>query len=234
MSNTSLQFGKVSELFIEKQEGSVISLNNITYPFHFSAVREEISKGDLVAFVTQFSRGSYTARQMATAIQRAYVSKDRRIIIDRKDSHLHQGVAPYLQQICAQIECDKRKNIKAQVNFNQVIGQTVCVPTTTDDEIRYAIREGRNGYSRFVLNRTLLDTKSITIVLKKTNHFYKIITAYLGTKSQAEPWDKRADKKAIDFWRTHAFVYGGEPILEDTLTEECPWLGFEKVKKARN
>lgn len=228
MVSNEIHFGKVTELIMSQKEGIITDFNGNTLPFRFSAVRNEISKGNIVGFSVELSRGE-NRRKEAQFIQRAYISKDKRLILDRRDSHLHQGVAPYLKKACAQIICEKRKLIKTQVNFNQVIGETICVPTHKDDEIVYIVRQGRYGYSRFALNREPLPTKSLTIVLKKTRNYYKILTSYLGTKSEAEPWESRANAKSISFWKKHAFVYGVEPVKEETMISTCPWKkGFDE------
>ena len=229
MISNEVRFGKVTELMMSQKEGIITDFNGNHFPFRFSSVRDEISKGNLVGFSIEISIATRSRRE-AAFIQRAYMSKDKRLILDRRDSHLHQGVAPYLKKTCAAVVCEKKKLIKTQVNFNKIIGTTICVPTNEDDEIVYIVRQGRYGHSRFALNRAPIPTKSLTIVLKKTRNYYKILTAYLGTKSEAEPWESRANAKSISFWRKHAFVYGVEPVKEETMISTCPWKkGFDEI-----
>ena len=229
MVSNEVRFGKVTKLMMSEKEGIITDFNGNTLPFRFSSVRDEITTNNLVGFSIEMSQSTNNRRE-AAFIQRAFVSKDKRLILDRRDSHLHKGVAPYLKKACAQIMCDKKKTVKTQVNFSKVIGETICVPTNEEDEIVYIVRQGRYGHSRFVLNKEPVPTKSLTIVLRKTRHYYKILTAYLGTKSEAEPWESRANAKSISFWRKHAFVYGVEPVKEETMTSDCPWKkGFDET-----
>lgn len=229
MVSNEVRFGKVTELMMMQKEGIITDFNGNAFPFRFSSVRDEILKGHLVGFSIEMSKATRNRRE-AAFIQRAFVSKDKRLILDRRDSHLHTGVAPYLKKACAQVICNKKKTVKVQVNFSQIIGETICVSTNEEDEIVYIVRQGRYGHSRFVLNREPVPTKSLTIVLRKTRHYYKILTAYLGTKSEAEPWESRANAKSITFWKKHAFVYGIEPVREETMVSDCPWKkGFDTV-----
>jgi hypothetical protein len=222
MISNEVRFGKITELMMSIEQGIITDFNNNSFIFRFQSVKDEVSEGNLVGFRVEMVRGKHQRRE-AIGIQRAFMSKDNRLILDRRDSHLHLGVAPYLRQSCAQIICENKKMIKTQINFNQEIGTTICVPTDDEDEIVYIVREGRYGHSRFTLNRTPKPTKSLTVVLRKTKNYYKILTAYLGTKAEAEPWESRATSTSIDFWQKHAFVYGIEPVKEATMTSVCPW-----------
>ena len=110
------------------------------------------------------------------------------------------------------------------LNFPQIIGQTICVSTNENDEVFYAIREGRLGHTRFVLNRKPKDTKFITIILRKLPDYYQIISCYLGNVAKPEPWDEYALPDDLVFWENHALIFGEENIIVDSKTKTCPWV----------
>lgn len=214
-------FGKIATLPSLTERGTIKGLDGKTYFYQADDCQYPIAKGKLCGFQLYFNSKS---RNHPRKIQRAFLSKDRKFIIDRPKSHLHQGITPQLLKVmCAQIICEKAKTIKMRVDFKKIIGKSNCVPISEKDEIIYAERVGRYGHSKFVLNREPEPTKSATIVLKKTLNYYKILTAYIGTPSELEPKDSRATAESIRFWENHALVFGSEPIKKATIVKECPW-----------
>ena len=214
-------FGKITSIPTPDEKGIITGIDKKNYFYETSDYLYPVSRGKICAFQL-----FHNARQknIPRKIQRAFLSKDKRFIIDRPKSHLHDGITPELLKIiCAQITCNKLKLIRTQINFEKVIGTTNCVPITEKDEVVYAQRVGRYGHSKFVLNREPEPTKSATIVLKKALQHYKILTSYIGTRSELEPKDRRATLASIRFWEEHALVFGSEPIQENTITKECPW-----------
>ncbi len=157
-------------------------------------------------------------------------------VIDRWNSHLkdHPDVLGILPEALAKISTDGRDFLIEEVIFDRIIGETICVPTGFEDEIVFAKRPNRFGYTRFVKNREAIPTKSVVIILKKAEgNQYVLITAFIGSLSPAEPWDtrnfkkfgnfKKAQKESLDFWNTHALVWGVEEVLPGTETTICPW-----------
>lgn len=145
-----------------------------------------------------------------------YLSKDGFLIIVGKNSHLHGEIVNILPDIIGKLECDNRYFISEQIDFPYEIGKTTCVKVDDNDEIIYALRIGRKGYTKFVKNREPEPTNSATIVLKKTNNIYIIITAYIGTQSEVEPWDRHATEKSIEFWNNHALIFGTQEIIPNS------------------
>lgn len=219
MTTGEIRFGKIIELDEEKGSGIIRDENKRQYQFFVKDSRDPLRVGRIVAF--QFRK---TLMLQALHIQRTYLSKDKRRIIDRRKSHLHAGITPKLLKLaCSKITCEKEKMLTIQVNFKEPIGVTTCVPITENDELVYAIRQGRFGHSQFVLNREPEPTRSMTIVLRRRKNYYKILTAYLGKTSELEPKDRRATMKSIRFWAKHAMIFGSEPIVEGSVVKECPW-----------
>lgn len=155
-------------------------------------------------------------------VTRAYLSKDNYLVVNRPASHLHDDLETHLSDFISLIECKNREFITEQIDFGYPVGYTNCVEISDTDEIFYAVRNGRKGFSKFVNNRNPELTNSITIVLKKTFDFYTIITAYCGKLSGVEPWDERSTETSIRFWATHALRNGTEKFDSNTITTICP------------
>ena len=148
-------------------------------------------------------------------------------VIVRSTSHVHNNpeLEKYLVKSLGKIKSNNQNLIEGEVDFGENIGVTRCVATVDDDEIIFAMRPKRKGYTRFVKNREPEPTSKLTIILTKdrqTND-YLVLTTYIGAKAEPEPWDFRATDKALEFWKSHALVYGTEPVLEGTETSDAKW-----------
>lgn len=146
-------------------------------------------------------------------------------VFDRKNSHLKQDVVSLLPQALRQIKSQNRPFIQEEVDFGFNVGETICVPTGPGDQIVYAIRKGRQGHSRFVLNREPVSSSKIFVVLKRReeDRDYILITAFIGSQPRPEPWDRNATPDSLEFWQSHALLWGYDSIIRDTVTEVCPW-----------
>lgn len=139
-------------------------------------------------------------------------------VIDRHNSHLHNGALEILKELLPTLAFDA-PFIKYTHKFPAPIGVTHCVRTdnTPPEDIYYKKRENRRGLSRFVKNREPEPCDQFTLILKRDGEKYFVITAFVGGQSEPEPWDKRAfsfDKRgesvaqqaSIDFWSTRALI----------------------------
>lgn len=145
------------------------------------------------------------------------------MVVDRFNSHLHNGVARLLPDVLAHIESAGRKFLVEEVVFEHQIGETICVSTGPGDQIVFALRPGRRGLSRFVVNRKPEPCSSIVVILKAGDcGEYILITAFIGQRAEPEPWDKNANGNSLAFWNSHALVWGCEPIVPGTETTVCP------------
>lgn len=119
---------------------------------------------------------------------------------------------------------EERDFIEYQKDFDEIIGETTCVEIDSSDKILFAKRKNRNGHSKFVIGRKPTPTNSATLILKKVEFGYIIITAFIGKIAKPEPWDDRADEDSIKFWNEHALVISSiEEIIFNSATDECPW-----------
>jgi len=145
-------------------------------------------------------------------------------VFDRQRSHLHSGVMTLLAEALAKIDTRGRGFLVETVDFGRPIGEATRVQTGEGDEILFAQRLGRAGLSRFVKNRKAEPTSEVTVILKKGDREdYILITAWVGTQAEPEPWDRNATAKSRDFWSQNALLWGSEPVVPGTETTACPW-----------
>lgn len=160
----------------------------------------------------------------AKNISKGYLSVDGFLVIDHANSHVHASVKPNLTKIIERISCSNRGYIYEKVRFPNIIGLSACVPISWQDEIVYAVRLGRERYSKFVKNRDLLPTPYASIFLKQKQQIYIIRSCYYGEYVADSDLYKFNDERE-SFWNDHALVFGSEPIDETTVTSICPWTG---------
>ena len=162
-----------------------------------------------------------------------WILKSGERVVDRYNSHLHEGVARLLPDALARIESGGGGFFVEEVDFGRPIGETTCVATAAGDEVIYAKRPKRLGHTRFVLNRTPEPCSSLVIILKAGGDGeYVLITAFIGHRPQPEPWDRKnflqqpdpqkAERLAREFWSSHALVWGSEEVFPGTETVRCP------------
>lgn len=196
-------------------------IDNNRYYFKTFSLHGEIELNDRVAFLTEYKN----EKQYVHAIRKIFQNKIGVKFIPRvSKTHLHKGIEPYLSVVIDQILDLNAERIVKDFEFPSIIGQTTCVTTDENDEIVYAIREGRLGHSRFVLNREPVDTNFLTIVLRKLSDYYQIISCYIGKLAKPEPWDEYASPDALEFWENHALIFGEEEIIIESKTDTCPWV----------
>lgn len=152
-------------------------------------------------------------------------TKDGVLVVDRHRSHLHSDVGRLLPEALGKIDTAGRNFIADEIDFGRLIGESACVATEPGDTIVYAARPRRRGLTRFVKNRSAEPCSAIVVILKKAEDFggYVLITAFVGQRSEPEPWDRNATANSRRFWSSHALVWGSEPTVPGTETDRCPW-----------
>lgn len=202
--------------FIETEAGEVL------FFYLTRLINCTIEIGNYVTF-TKVPSKKFDGKFEAVNITRAYLSLDNYYVVNRPFGHLHEQIVGKLETLVKSINCNGRSFIVDQIDYSYPIGCSICVKVNQEDEVIYAIRKGRKGYTKFVKNRKPESTNSITIVLQKTNDFYTIITAYIGKKAELEPWDERATEGSFKFWEDHALIFGTEEIELISVRTDCPW-----------
>lgn len=145
-------------------------------------------------------------------------------VFDRHDSHLHGEIVNLLSEAFGKIFLTGEQFSVQEVDLGRIVGETICVSTSVDDEIVFAKRPKRAGLTRFVKNRQPNPTSSVVVILKAMDEGgYILITTFAGSRSEPEPWDRNATEKSVEFWNTHALLWGKEEIIPGTETSVCPW-----------
>lgn len=146
------------------------------------------------------------------------ISRDNvNIFIPSKHMRLHQADMPMILEAIKLIDVAGQSSIKTTVDFGRVIGSTICVPTTEDDEIVFASRVGRQTKTRFVIGRSPEPCSKVTLIIVKTEQGYRLITGYIGLPAEREVDDPSISSseelmRCIKFWSTHALCFGHVPV----------------------
>ena len=159
--------------------------------------------------------------------------------------HQHKDVIEYLHTALERVISEIRllpvgETIKKTVDLHKIIGKSHCVELNGDEEIFYAQRKGRKTLSKFVRGRAATDCSCITFVLSKaTTVRYKVLTAYIGYKSEREPLDQSISNeeefnRCKEFWDKHALVEGSQSIFPNSITTQCPWDTYQNRKNPYN
>lgn len=161
-------------------------------------------------------------------------------VYDRDKPHFNpipDSVMGLIKQKISTIFSNGRGIIAQEFRFNHVIGKTLCVETSTKDEIYFAKKYASNEWFRFVKNREPEESKLLTIILckKKGIDEYVLIHRYIGDKGETNPSldspyfhsDINCFIRAINYWDCHAFIEGSKKINPNTITTKCPWW-YEK------
>lgn len=144
------------------------------------------------------------------------------LIVSNHHMSVHADVYALLDEAVSLFNPTQESIQKTVIKFDRVIGATVCVETTDDDEIVYATRKGRKWPSRMVKNRMPMPSDELTLVVKLCKHnIYRLLTAYIGGFSEREIDDHniktQEDKRvSIHFWSNHALIYN-EDDIQDTV-----------------
>lgn len=140
-----------------------------------------------------------------------------RVFIPKKHMKLHEQDLPQIERALALINANGESLIKRCVEFDDVVGKTVCVKTSESDDIVFATRQGRCTKTRFVLGRSPEDCRHVTVILVKGCDGYRLITGYIGLPAEKEvddPSIRTQDEfnRALKFWSSHALVWGSSPV----------------------
>lgn len=153
------------------------------------------------------------------------------IYYDPAHSHVatHLKDTPKLKKLLKELLANKsftKKEIYKEYKIKPIKIFSDLVETDDDDEIIYAKRLNREGYTRFVKNRKPEITSSgyVTIWLKlDEKHKYELSSAWIGRTCPAFPDDEYAIPESKPFWKKHALIWGKQKIQNGTETTKSPW-----------
>lgn len=154
------------------------------------------------------------------------------IVYDALNSHTatHFKDNPNLKGLV--IEVLSRKTIVGDLvaedlDMGRIIGNSSVVEVHNDDEIVYAMRLLREdqGYVPFVRNRLSEPSSLISIYLVRINqNTYELSSAWIGEFNSPDfPQMKNAGYDSVPYWKKHAFVWGSQGIIPDSVRTDCPW-----------
>lgn len=225
-----LHKGKVVQYNELAKTGLILSEQGEELFFNYSLHEPQL--GDQVSF-NKYPSVRIPNKYYAKNISKGYLSQDGFLVIDHVRSHVHESVKPNLTKIIGRISCSNRGYIYDGVRFPTIIGLSACVPISWEDEIVYAVRLGRERYSKFVKRRDLLPTHYVSIFLKQKQEIYIIRSCYYGEYvADSDLYDFNDERES--FWNDHALVFDSEPIDETTVTSICPWTGVNENNRFGN
>ncbi|MDQ5913442.1 MAG: hypothetical protein QG623_60 [Patescibacteria group bacterium] len=145
-------------------------------------------------------------------------------VYDRSISHLQDSAKDYTIESLSDISSEGSKTIEKEVVFKTSIGVSSLVVTGPDDDIVFARRLGRKGYSRFVRHRRGEESRTLYIKLSriKNESAYILVTSFIGKKTPPEPQPNSRSDKLRSFWSNHALLFDPSSIIPETLTNETP------------
>lgn len=155
-------------------------------------------------------------------------------VYDRETSHIHDSprMMELLTQAISQTHLSNQTFVRVRANFDNPIGENMCVPTSPGDTIKFGQREKRAGLTRFVMNRNPEPTSTLNVMFLKNPKdptSYILITAFMGIPGEREPWDPYSDNRASEFWSTHALIWDGKGIVQGTETDTDPSQYWTKL-----
>jgi len=223
--NPQIHKGSVIQYNPERKLGRILTNDE---QLQLVNITEPLKIGDWVTYQKNPVIGSVN-KYYAKFIAKCFQSMDGFFITDQIGSHVHGDLKNRLQMVVKRITCADREYISDVIRFPTFIGKNNCVSVTWRDEILYAKRTGRKGFSKFVLNRTSTPTDCISIYLKRKQDIYLIKSCYYGD-GKLNWIDEDLDRayKSISYWENHAIVFGSEPIEENTITYINPWTGEDE------
>jgi hypothetical protein len=109
-------------------------------------------------------------------------------------------------------------------DMGRVVGNCNIVTTTDTDVVFYALPTKRKSYHRFVKNRSMLPSNSVTISLSKDNEGnYELTDAWIGAFAPPFPGDELETSDSKQYWETHAIIDDTQPVQSKTITKDCPY-----------
>lgn len=200
--------------FIEDEKNEYFfSLNNqslseldIADEVHFEATEDDKGR----------KRGIKVRQIFRDQLGRSYVKNWR-------SGWVHFNPANLLPYIYEDIRLKENEFTIQQFDFDEVVGTSELV-SANEDEVFYAIREGRKGHSRLVKGKDPVESKSIVLTLKPYyDETIEIVSGYIGIITHPEPYSTKADKDSIEFWKQHALRAEAFVFDQESVTNQCPW-----------
>ena len=136
---------------------------------------------------------------------------------------VHFDPANWLPFIYENINLNSDRFTIQQFNFKDFVGTTDLVQAE-EDEVFYAVRNGRRGHSRLVENKEAKKSKSIVLTLRPfQDELIEILSGFIGETAPPEPFSDEADESSLNFWKINALRAESFDYDQESKVKECPW-----------
>lgn len=197
--------GTVSEINDEKNFGFIESLDFPKLFFFQPNISSNFQVGDRVVFEVRASK-KYSGKQEGCFLRKVYkLPNYAKVVFGR--SALLPGVKEKVLEVLPTLKLNvTEKEQEITTTFNEVVGKSYCVKTSSNDIVFFAKRGNKPGYTRFVEGREPEETRSLTLVFAMRNGYFVILAAFFGEGAQPEWWDKNSNENSESFWARHALI----------------------------
>jgi hypothetical protein len=112
-------------------------------------------------------------------------------------------------------------------DMGRIIGDSDVVDTDNTDNICFAMRKNRRdqGYVPFTRSRPVQPSTMLSVyITHKDNDTYELVSTWIGSyKTPMFPQMNNATSESVEYWSSHAFVWGSQEIIDGTVLGDCPW-----------
>lgn len=161
------------------------------------------------------------------------MTADGQLVFEARNSHINDhGARELVIEAIPRIDASMvSEPMPIQVDLGRVLGESLCVPTSSEDQIIFANRPPRTYPSRLVIGREGIEVSTAVLVLRR-NPLGKglvCVTAYVGAVAPPEPspfllrTDPVGYAAAIRFWSSHALLLDRMQIDEASISVRRPW-----------
>lgn len=152
------------------------------------------------------------------------------VVYDIESSHAanHFADTPCLKELAREIIAQTRTTgeyMWFETDMGRIVGRTDLVETVETDDIIYAKRPGRGGYTRFVLGCLPRACSVVTVAMQPIqDEQYELVSAWIGPIGVPFPDDPAATAGSQEYWARHALVWGTQEVVPGTERSDNPWI----------
>jgi hypothetical protein len=108
-------------------------------------------------------------------------------------------------------------------NMGRPIGYTEIIATKPDDVVFFAQQTKDGPYLRFVKNRKVEATATLSLeLIQDGDGNYELQAVTLGKQPPPFPEAGKGTADYRTYWENHAVVYNGQPIRGNTILKDWP------------
>lgn len=148
-------------------------------------------------------------------------------ILDKYNSRNEVSRA-LIREAMSKIYLGERTYVYTAVDLKEVVGHSLVVSASWQEEIIYAKRPENNYLSRFVRNKEPQPTSLISLFVLRlrgsnewilqNSHYGDVRLPEIEYTTEVSPTQEQ-----FDYWNNNAFCWGYLSVTPGTLTTTCPW-----------